>query len=354
VIPLDEIWAAGERALPYVRRTPLHPLDGGAWLKLELLQPTGSFKVRGAMAALSRLGPKERKRGVVTASAGNHGLGVAYAAARLGIAATILLPEDASEAKVAAIGRFPVRLEYGGPDYDAVEPRAHQLAHETGAVYVSPYNDPWVIAGQGSIGVELLEDAPDLDLVLVPVGGGGLISGIGAWLKSVRRQIRVIGIQSQAWPSMERALAAGRIVPVEGRETLADGLAGNIEAGSMTFELAQQVVDEMTLVSEAAIEEAIREAYRELRLPFEGSGAVGIAALLSGPLRDVRGRRVAVVVTGRNIAAEKLAGILGGAAKTRQELPMPRSGLFDSGDPSLSGRTDDLLNGFGEDQLPSK
>ncbi|HZU11954.1 MAG TPA: threonine/serine dehydratase [Chloroflexota bacterium] len=299
-----------------VYRTPLEPspwlseISGATvFLKEEYWQPTGSFKVRGATAAVAHLTAEQRERGVVTASAGNHGLGLAYAASRLGVQATIVTPDNASPAKISALQRFPVRLLTGGPSYDDAERRALQLADESGAVFVSPYNDPWVVAGQGTIGVELLEDVPDLTTVLVPVGGGGLISGIGTWLKAVRPSIRVVGVQSSASPAMEQALAAGRLVEIPILPTIADGLAANIQPGSITFPLAQKAVDEMVLVSEEEIAETIAATFQEIHVALEGSAVVGIAALRTGKLPDKEGK-IAVVVTGRNIAAERLCGIL--------------------------------------------
>lgn len=296
------------------------PLERSAWLseaaggvvalKLECYQPTGSFKVRGALAALSRLAPEQRQRGVVTASAGNHGLGVAYAAARAGVRATVVVPEDASPAKVAALQRFPIELLRGGPSYDTAERKALQLADETGAVFISPYNDVWVIAGQATIGFEMLEDMPDLDVAVIPVGGGGMISGVGSWLKTVNPPIRVIGVQAAASPAMEQALRAGQLVEIPIHPTLADGLAANIQPQSITFDLARQVVDEVLLVTEDEIAAAIRDALHELHLALEGSAVVGIAALLNGRISDLAGRRVGLVITGRNIAAERLRGLL--------------------------------------------
>jgi threonine dehydratase len=314
---VSRILIARRRISGAVYRTPLEPV---AWLsdqsgarvslKLECYQPTGSFKVRGAMTALSVLDSRERERGIVAATAGNHGLGLAYAAERLGLRPTIVVPENASPAKVAALRRFPLDLLVRGADYDAAERAARQIAAEAGARYISAYNDPWVLVGQGTIGPELLEDEPELDAVIVPVGGGALIVGIGAWLKAIRPSVRVIGVQSEASPAMKLSLEAGHLVDGPVLPTLADGLSGNIEADSITFPLAQDVVDEVILVSEAEIAEAIRQTYDAMRAVVEGSAAVGIAALLEGRITGLTGKRVAVVVTGRNIAVETLREIL--------------------------------------------
>jgi threonine dehydratase len=262
------------------------------------------------MTALSVLDSRERERGIVAATAGNHGLGLAYAAERLGLRPTIVVPENASPAKVAALRRFPLDLLVRGADYDAAERAARQIAAEAGARYISAYNDPWVLVGQGTIGPELLEDEPELEAVVVPAGGGAVLVGIGAWLKAIRPSVRVIGVQSEASPAMKLSLEAGHLVDGPVLPTLADGLSGNIEADSITFPLAQDVVDEVILVSEAEIAEAIRQTYDAMRAVVEGSAAVGIAALLEGRITGLTGKRVAVVVTGRNIAVETLREIL--------------------------------------------
>jgi threonine dehydratase len=314
--------AAGE-ARDIIARDVYHtPLERSIWLsrltsaevslKLECYQPTGSFKVRGASAAIRQLVPDERERGVVTASAGNHGLGLAYAAGRAGIQATIIVPENASAAKVHALKQYPIELCFGGPSYDTAERMAIELAATTGAHFISPYNHPWVIAGQGTVGLELLEGGSGPDVVLIPVGGGGLISGVGSVLKEHSPQTRIIGVQASNSPAMAQALIAGQLVSIPVLHTIADGLAANIEPGSRTFPLARQVVDEMVLITEDEMVAAIREAFTELHLALEGSAVVGIAALLGRKVAGLEGRRVAVIVTGRNIAAERLVAILKG------------------------------------------
>jgi threonine dehydratase len=300
-----------------VYRTPLERslwlsevAGGDVSLKLECYQPTGSFKVRGALSAISALSPEQRARGVITASAGNHGLGVAYAASRLGVEAAVVVPDNASAAKVAALERFPITLLRGGESYDTAEQKALDLSAESGAIFVSPYNDLRVIAGQGTIGIELLEDVPDLNVVLVPVGGGGLISGIGSWLKAINPAIQIIGVQSEASPAMERALAAGKLVQIPILPTIADGLAANIQRDSITFDLASELVDRVVLVSEEEIEAAVSESFHELHLALEGSAVVGIAAILNGRITGLEGKRTALVITGRNIASDRLQEVL--------------------------------------------
>jgi threonine dehydratase len=255
------------------------------------------------------LSAAERARGIVTASAGNHALGVAYTARHLGIKATIVVPQSASAAKVEALRRYPVTLLLEGDNYDAAELYSRQLERESNMVYVSAYNDPEVIAGQGTTALEALNDLPEAKILLVPVGGGGLVSGVGLWAKSVNPDIKVIGLQSEASPAMQYALAAGKIVPAPDLPSLADGLAGNIEENSITFELAQRYLDEMILVTEEDIATALRFFANELHIIAEGSAVVGTAALLSG---RVKGEGPIIeFVTGRNIAPATLRKVLG-------------------------------------------
>lgn len=301
---------------------PLMPspaLGEGAWLKLETVQPSGSFKVRGAVAALSALAD-ERTRHVVTASAGNHALGVAWAAERLGVAATVVVATTSSPAKRAALSRLPVELVVEGATYDEAEAHAMALAEARGAVYLSPYNDPHVIAGQATIGPELIgqlrENGSESEVPLTVVagaGGGGLVSGLGLWAARhcPVRAIRVIGVEAEQSRAMSAAVAAGRTVPVPVGETLADGLAGNLEPGSITVEIVRQHVDEIVAVSEADIEGAMRWLAREHGLVVEGAGAAGVAALLTGKIAVGKGTTVAVL-TGRNISLDQYAAVLQG------------------------------------------
>jgi threonine dehydratase len=286
-----DVDAALERLRPHLPPTPVVESDGFA-LKLESLQPTGSFKVRGAVSALAAL---DHPKPVVTASAGNHGLAVAWAAQRLGFDATIVVAETASPAKIAGIRRFPATLVVHGADYDAAERHALSLPGR----YVSPYNDPDVIAGAGTTALELT----GFETIVVPIGGGGLVSGI-----ALAADARVVGVVPEAFPAMRAALDVGRIVQIEGEATIADGLHGNIEPGSVTFELVRDLVEDVVTVSEAAIEDAMRFLATEHGLVAEGAGAAGIAALRSGATA-ARGRTVAIV-TGRNIAAAHFAEVL--------------------------------------------
>ena len=294
---------AEERIRPHLPPTPViasPSLAPGALLKLETFQPTGSFKVRGALAALTRLEPGER---VVAASAGNHALGIAWAAAALGVEAAVVVPETASPPKLAALGRFPVELVRHGSSYDDAERHALALAAE-GRHYVSAYNDPDVIAGGGTLGLELPAEALT---VVCPVGGGGLCAGVALWASELPHA-KVVGVEAEASRAVSSAVAAGRIDPVAVAPTLADGLAGNLEPGSVTVELVQRYVAELVSVTEAEIEAAMQFLVREHGLVAEGAGAVATAALLAGKV-GVVGRPVALV-TGRNIDPRTLAQIL--------------------------------------------
>ena len=289
--------------------TPLLPapaLGADVHLKLETLQPTGSFKVRGGLAALARAG-----RGpVVTASAGNAGLGIAWAATVLGVEATVVVSEAASPAKVAALRALPVTLVEHGADYDAAEAHALDLA-VPGTTFVSAYNDTGVIAGQATIGRELETQLAAPFTVVCPLGGGSLASGLGLWAAG-RDGVRVLAVEAERSPAFGAALAAGAITPFEVGETLADGLAGNLEAGAATFPLVRDHVDAVVQVSEPEIEEAIRFLARAHGLVVEGAGAVAVAALMTGRLARGDGALV-LVVSGRNIALSRLAAVLASA-----------------------------------------
>jgi threonine dehydratase len=276
-------------------------------LKLETLQPTGSFKVRGALVAVARAVALDPETPLVTASAGNHGLGVAYAATAYGATATVVVPENASPAKLAALARFDVTLVPKGTSYDEAEAYAVGLADE-GAAFVSPYNDPDTIAGQGSVVLELFDQVPGLRTIVVPIGGGGLISGVGL-AATLRPGVRVIGVQAAASPAILSALDDDGASPIVVHPTLADGLAGNIEAGSVTIDLVRRHVADIVTVTEEEIGDAIRFLVREHGLVVEGSGAVGVAALLQGYVTN-DGGPTAVLLTGRNIAPKLLAALL--------------------------------------------
>jgi threonine dehydratase len=290
---------AGLRLRAHVRQTPLicDP-PTGTWLKCENEQLTGSFKLRGALNRCLQLTPAELGRGLVAASAGNHGQGVAYAARLLGAQATIVVPEDAIERKVEGIRSLgaEVRMVHGG--YAKAEAEGERLASASGGVWISPYNDPEVIAGQGTVGLEIESQWGDAQLrseaeVYVPVGGGGLVAGIGAALDTFRGRVHIIGVLPEASPYMHSYFHTGSMAGVVERPTLADGLSGPVEAGSITLALVRRYVDDMVLVSESEIRAAMRWAWSR-RIVAEPSAAVALAASLRQPL----GTRLAVLSGG--------------------------------------------------------
>jgi threonine dehydratase len=296
--------AVGARLTP----TPLvraPALGHDVLLKLETFQPTGSFKVRGALAALARA----RGGPVVTASAGNAGLGIAWAAIALAVDATIVVPETASPAKVAALEAQPVTLIQAGSGYDEAELYALELA-AGGATYVSSYNDTGVIAGQATLGRELGEQIAGPFTIACPLGGGSLASGLGLWAAGADG-VRVVAVEAERSPAFTTALAAGAITSITVGETLADGLAGNLEPGAVTFPLVRDHVAAVVQVSEAEIADGMRFLARAHGIVAEGAGAVAVAAALIGRLE--RGPEpLVLVVTGRNVALPRLAQVLGG------------------------------------------
>lgn len=315
-ITLNDIIQASTRIGGVARRTPL---EYSRWLssdhqrevllKLECLQVTGSFKFRGAMSKLSRLTADQRARGVLTVSAGNHGAAVAHCAEALGIDATIVVPESASRAKVEAIRRYPVTLIERGASYDDAERAVRAMERESGAVFVSPYNDEDVIAGQGTIAIEMLEDSPDLEAILVPVGGGGLIAGVAIAARALKPNIKIYGVEPEASPTMTASLQAGKVIQIEEQETIADGLAGNVEPESITFPIIQALVDGIILVGEKAIRNCIARVAREDHLMIEGSGAASVAALSDPAIQSLR---VAAIITGRNITLDLFNRVVAG------------------------------------------
>ena len=311
-----EVSEATPRIAPFVRETPLHlssalSVATGAevYLKLENLQLTGSFKVRGATNKLLSLGREERARGVVAASSGNHGAGVAHAAKSLGIACEVFVPEGASPVKVDAMRRSDATVNFFGTDGLDTELHARAYATEVGKTYVSPYNDRAVVAGQGSVGVEISRQLPAVDAIIVAVGGGGLISGTAAILKRTRPGLRVIGALPERSPVMSRSVRAGHVIEMPAGPTLSDGSAGGVEADAITFPLCVELVDEWLEVSEADIAGAMRHAIEVEHLLIEGSAGVAIAGL-HRVAATLSGARVVVVLCGGNVSAERLKSVL--------------------------------------------
>jgi threonine dehydratase len=312
-VTLEAIREAAAALAGQIDRTPtvhsrtLSAIAGAeVFLKLENLQFTGSFKERGAVVKLASLGPEARRRGVVAMSAGNHAQAVARHAQRLGIAATIVMPRYTPNVKVERTRGFGAEVVLDGDDLEAAGARAHALEAERGLAFVHPYDDPDVVRGQGTVALEMLEAQPDLDVLLVPVGGGGLVSGIAVAAKALRPGIEVVGVEAERFPSMQQAL---RGEPIRcGRTTLAEGIAVK-RPGDLTLALVRAHVDDIVLVSEAAIEEALLLLLEVEKTVAEGAGATPLAALLEAPAR-FRGRRVGLVVSGGNIDLFPLAHVL--------------------------------------------
>ena len=328
----SEVARAAAVVARHLAVTPVVPapaLGPSVWLKLETLQPTGSFKVRGALVAVEAALASDPRRPIVTASAGNHGLGVAFAAARLDARATVVVPEHASEAKLAALERFPITLVRHGDSYDDAERHALALTDE-GAAFVSPYNDPDVIVGQATIGTELRAQIPELATIVTPIGGGGLASGLG--LAVAGSSTRVVGVEAAQSPALRSALDAGHPVPIEVGATLADGLAGNLEPGTITFDLVRRLVADVVTVSEAEIAEAMRFLVREHGIVVEGSAAVAVAAVATGRAPEAPGP-VAIVLTGRNVSTATLIARARCLMVALASLAAPDASATESGGP---------------------
>ena len=312
-VTLSDIVAARKAIAGSVEHTPflysktLSKLFGcELWLKFENLQFTASFKERGALTKLLSLTPEERVRGVIAMSAGNHAQGVAYHAGRLGIPATIVMPSFTPHIKVRNTQSHGAHVVLFGDSLTDSSTRAYELANQHGYVFVHPYDDPHIIAGQGTVGLEMIEAVPDLDAIIIPVGGGGLIAGCALAVKGRRPETRVFGVESRNFPAMAQHLAGQPIVV--GTETIAEGLAVR-ETGAIALEIAREHVSEVLLVDEATIEEAVALLIEIEKTVTEGAGAAGIAALLEHRNRFV-GRKVGVVLCGGNIDSRTLASLL--------------------------------------------
>ncbi|MBW2121506.1 MAG: threonine/serine dehydratase [Deltaproteobacteria bacterium] len=303
--------------VPLTLSRGLSRISGGrVYLKWENLQKTGSFKIRGAVHKMLTLGREKLSVGVITASAGNHAQGVAYGAGVLGVPVTAVMPVSTPRVKIVKTEDLGARVILFGENYDEAHARCLELAERDGMVYLPAFEDYGIMAGHGTIALEILEALPETDTVLVPVGGGGLISGIAVAVKAIHPGIRVIGVQSSRACTMFRCLEAGRIVPVPVLPTLAEGLAGGID--QISFEIVRHSVDDMVLADEEGLEEAIRWALTEERQVVEASGAVGIAAILQGRVPGLEGQRVVVVVSGGNIDRALLGHVLSSGARTQK------------------------------------
>jgi len=291
------------KATPLVRSTFLSGLCGGdVFLKLENQQISGSFKPRGVFNKLLHLTADERARGVITASAGNHGQAVAYAAKQLGFSATIVLPSGMPHVKVEGIKKYGAQVIVYGSFFDEAEQKAKELAKSSGHIFISAYNDELVVAGHGTLGLEIVEDLPKVQTIIVPVGGGGLIAGVAAVAKAVKPGLRVLGVQSEASPVMHDSLRAGKIVDLQNphAETIAEGLFGGLEKDAITFGIVQDCVDDVMVVKEESIRHAVRLLWEKEHQVVEGSGASSVALMLENK-GLFTGQTVVAIVTGGNI-----------------------------------------------------
>ncbi|MDK1373906.1 hydroxyectoine utilization dehydratase EutB [Sinorhizobium sp. 6-70] len=308
VMELDTILAARQRIAGRVLRTPLvlsaslsERCGVSVGLKLEHHQTTGSFKLRGATNAVLSLSPEERARGVVAASTGNHGRALAHAAKAEGSRATICMSRLVPENKVSEIRRLGANVRIVGRSQDEAQEEVDRLVSEEGLVMVPPFDHPAIVAGQGTLGLEIVDDMPDVSTVLVPLSGGGLAAGVAAAVKARRPKARVIGLTMERGAAMKASLEAGRPVQVEEEPSLADSLGGGIGLDNrVTFAMCRDLLDDVVLLSEEEIAAGIRHAYEEEREIVEGAGAVGFAALLAGKIKNIGGP-IAVILSGRNV-----------------------------------------------------
>jgi threonine dehydratase len=316
MVTLEDVRAALSRIReriylsPCARSETLSRLTGtDAWLKLENLQMTGAYKERGALNKLLLLPQAERERGLIAASAGNHAQAVAYHAGRLGVKATIVMPEATPIMKVANTRAHGARVILHGANYDEAYAEARRLEQVERLTFVHPFDDPAVIAGQGTIAVEVLEQEPGLEAIVVPVGGGGLVSGVAVAAKALKPSIRVIGVETEVLPCMLQAVEAGRPVTLEPATTIADGIAVK-RAGDVTFEHVRRLVDEIVTVSEEEISSAILYLLEREKTVVEGAGAVAVAALLQRKIRGLEGKRTVSIVSGGNIDVNLVARVI--------------------------------------------
>lgn len=308
MIGLDDVRAAAERIRPLVRRTPLLPAtgllrpvtDGELFLKLECLQPSGSFKARGASNKLLSLSQAELRRGLVAASGGNHGLAVARSAFVAGVTATLFLPENVSADKVAKIREWGATAIVGGATYDEANAQALAFAEKEGAAYFHSFADPLIVAGQGTVGLEILEDAPQTDVVIVAVGGGGFITGAGVALKALKPSIKVIGVEPVGSPTLHASLAAGQVVTLPEVTTSVPTMACK-RTNDALFDLSRTVVDEVVLVDDTDMKAAANWLWLEFGLAADLSGAAAIAALATGKVVVEAGQTVSVPVCGAGL-----------------------------------------------------
>lgn len=340
-VTLQDIMAARERIAPYVRHTDVTqmslPRGGELLMKLENLQATGAFKVRGAANCLLQLSDEQKAAGVLAASAGNHAQGVARAAREMKLNATIVMPKAAPLSKIAATEHFGAKVVLYGENYDEACAYALNMAEESGATFIHPFNDERVIAGQGTLGLEIMEDVPDVGQILVPVGGGGLIAGIALAVKSVDPTIKVIGVEPKNAASMQSSLVAGRLVTLASAVTIADGIAVKTP-GELTFELCRKYVDEIVTVDDDDIAKAILHLLEKGKIVSEGAGAAGVAAMLSGKVPLLEAAPTVALLSGGNIDVTMVARII-----DKGLIRAGRKALIDTDVPDKPGQLAKLL-----------
>lgn len=314
-IGLEDIVGAAERLKPVLEETRLiwsgvfsEESGNEVYLKPENLQITGSFKIRGAYNAISLLPEEARKKGVITTSLGNHAQGVAFAAREAGVSATIMMPKTTSLVKIRATENYGARVLLRGDCYDKAEEEALRISEEDGSVFVHPFNDLAVIAGQGTIGLEILKELPETDVILAPIGGGGLIAGIALAAKAIKPEIKIIGVQPIGAAAMYQSILEKRIVELDFVDTIADGIAVK-KPGDITFKVVNNLVDRIIIVTDEEITDALRVLYEKHELVCEPAGAVSLAALLSPELNE-KGKKIVAVISGGNIDLATLSEII--------------------------------------------
>ncbi len=288
--------------------------EGDVYLKLENLQQSGSFKIRGAYNKMIHLSDEEKDCGVVASSAGNHAQGVAISASKLGIKSTIVMPKSAPFAKIYATRKYGGEVVLHGEVYDEAYEKAIEIQKAAGMTFVHPFNDPYVITGQGTIGLEIMEEQPDLDVILVPIGGGGIAAGVALAAKTINPNIKVIGVQTKNAPSMYESLRCGHVEVMPVNKTIADGIAVG-EPGDLTFSIIKEYVDEIITVSETEISQAVLLLLENCNLVCEGAGAVSVAAIMSKKL-DLKDKKVGAILSGGNIDINMIESIINHAMIT--------------------------------------
>jgi threonine dehydratase len=345
-VKLEDVKKAYDTLNGSVKRTALdecsilEEMTGNkVYLKLENLQKTGSFKVRGALNKISNLTDEEKSKGVIASSAGNHAQGVALGAKAMGIKATIVMPKNAPLAKISATRGYGADVILHGPVYDDAYAKACEIQKETGATFVHPFDDKHVIAGQGTIGLEILEDLEDVDAIVVPIGGGGLLAGVAVAVKSINPSIKIIGVEASNAASMKAAIQKGYVHEINTKSTIADGIAVR-KAGEITYELIKEYVDEIVTVTESEIAQAILFMIEKNRVVTEGAGAASLAAIISGKIK-MTGKKIVSIISGGNIDVNFMERILNEAL-----IKEGRRFRFRVDIPDRAGALQDLLEGI--------